>query len=120
MLHPQSQRTIAPRGESVQTKIHNAHPKLRQRQTQISAMLSNNMHAPDKASSKDNKLRDFSRIAESHKSPSLASSSERTADFSINVTTEKRPMKRCNRSTMAEWDKEGKHGAAASSGRGAL
>lgn len=52
--------------------------------------------APDKALSKDNKLREFSNISESHKSPSLATSSERTADIYIHVTTVKCPVKCCN------------------------
>lgn len=51
--------------------------------------------------------REFSHISESHKSPSLATSSEGTADIYINITTAKRPMEGCNRSIIAEWDEEG-------------
>lgn len=72
------------------------------------------MHTPDKALSKDNKPREFSHISESHKSPSLATSSESTADIYINITTVERPMKCCNRRIIAEWDEEGIQSAAAS------
>lgn len=65
------------------------------------------LHTLDKALSKDNKPREFSHISESHKSPSLSTSSEKTADISINVTTARRPMKCCNRSIITEWDEEG-------------
>lgn len=52
-------------------------------------------HTLDKALSKDNKLREFRHISESHKSPSWATSSERTADNYMDLTTVKCPMK-CN------------------------
>ncbi len=76
--------------------------------------LHTHAHTPDKALSKDNKLREFSHISVSHKSPSLSTSSERTADIYINITTVKCPMKRYNSSIIAEWDKKEKHSAAAS------
>lgn len=63
---------------------------------------------PDKALSKDNKPGEFRNISESH-NPCLATSSERTADISVHVTTVKCPVKRCNGSIISEWDKEGKH-----------
>lgn len=84
------------------TRTHTEHAKSFDTYRLLSVMNLNSKHTRDKALSKDNKLREFSHISESHKSPSLATSPERTADISINATTVKCPMKCCNRSIIAE------------------